>query len=85
MRSILRSTIKIHFMNQNIRLSEGNFSNKSEGKKQLYTEAQQFALSILSDPILKDLYTKMAGNRCSAYSLAVSEYLLMKGTGQWIL
>lgn len=71
-------------MNTNRRSAEQQFQNKAGADRQAITEAQQFALSILADPILKDLYTKMAGKRCTAYSLAMTEYLLMKGNGQWI-
>lgn len=39
-------------------------SNEQHTAPTLYLQAQQFAMAILADPILKDLYTRMAGDRC---------------------
>lgn len=40
-----------------------------------FAAAHLFAQSIIADPVMKVLYTKKAGGRCTAYSMAVSEYL----------
>ncbi|MEO8769957.1 MAG: hypothetical protein ABI402_07725 [Ferruginibacter sp.] len=50
-----------------------------------FAAAVLYARDIVSDPVLKELYGRVAASNCSAYSLAVSEYLLMEGNGQWIL
>ncbi|MFT3908253.1 MAG: hypothetical protein QM737_02410 [Ferruginibacter sp.] len=69
--------------NQNS-FSDQHIISPGRTNPQLYLQAQQFALAILADPILKELYTSMAGNRCTAYSLALSEYLALREQGQWI-
>ncbi len=69
--------------NQNT-ISRQHKPSQERTNPQLYLQAQQFALAILADPILKELYAKMAGNRCTAYSLALSEYLALREQGQWI-
>lgn len=42
------------------------------------------AKTILANPALKALYTQMAGDRSSAYGLAISEYMLMGESGAWV-
>ncbi len=54
--------------------------NKTATEKQAvararFTEAQQFAKSVISDPVLKVLYKKKAKTGCSAYNTAISEFL----------
>lgn len=71
-------------MNQEKRMNQQGMISKAAATTKNISEARQFALSILADPILKDLYTRMAGRRCTAYSLAMSEFLIMREGGQWI-
>ena len=60
-------------------------TQKQAAARMRFAAAVIYARNIVSDPVLKDLYGKVAANNCSAYSLAVSEYLFMMKNGQWIL
>lgn len=48
---------------------------KQETKRNRFKEAQQFAKTVINDPVLKALYEKMASGRCSAYAMAVSDWM----------
>ena len=55
--------------------------NKTATVKQLpvrerFIAAHRFAQGIVVDPALKAIYDKKASGKCSAYSKAVSEYML---------
>ncbi len=50
-----------------------------------FADAVVFAKNVIADPALKALYNQMAGKRCSAYSMAVSEYMVTGGNGIWVL
>ncbi|MEP7197978.1 MAG: hypothetical protein ABI851_15775 [Saprospiraceae bacterium] len=39
-------------------------------------KADQFAKSVVADPVQKELYETKAAGQCSAYNKAVSEYML---------
>ncbi|MEO6670761.1 MAG: hypothetical protein ABIN36_14865 [Ferruginibacter sp.] len=59
-------------------------TQKQAASRLRMASAVLYARNIVADPQLKELYGRMAANQCSAYSLAVSEYLLMMEKGQWI-
>lgn len=52
-------------------------TQKQAAARERFMAANQFAKSILADPVLKALYEQNLGSHISAYSKAVSEY--MKG------
>jgi hypothetical protein len=53
-----------------------NATPKQAEARQRFTAAHQFAQSIIADPVFKALYTKKAAGKRTAYSQAVSEFLL---------
>ena len=66
-----------------IRKASGSY-NKVPTEKQAivrarFTEAHQFAQSVINDPVKKTKYEKKAKGGRTAYSKAVSEYLLSGG------
>ncbi len=52
---------------------------KQAACREKFKAARLFALSVINDPALKEIYKLKAGGKCSAYSKAVSEYLLKNG------
>ena len=60
-------------------------TQKQAAARLRFTAAQRFAHSVITDPVLKALYNRLAGKRCTAYSMAVSEYFVTMENGQWIL
>ena len=72
-----------------IRNAAKNGYNKTDTTKQAvgrdrFKAAVVHAKNILVNPELKALYTQMAGDRSSAYGLAISEYMLMGESGVWV-
>jgi len=66
-----------------IRKASGSY-NKIPTEKQAvvrarFTEAHHFAQSVINDPVRKAQYEKKAKGLCTAYSMAVSEYLRSQG------
>ena len=65
-----------------IRKASGSY-NKIPTEKQAiaranFIEAHHFAQSVINDPVQKAIYEKKANGLCTAYSKAVSEYLISK-------
>lgn len=64
-----------------IRKAPGSYNNipteKQAVQRALFIQAHLFEQSVISDPVKKAIYTKKANSRCTAYSKAVSEYMLL--------
>ena len=52
-------------------------TEKQAACRELFRAANEFAKGIISDPVLKALYTLKAKGRKTAYSVAISEYLFL--------
>ena len=63
-----------------IRKAPGSYNKVATEKQAIvrarFTEAHHFAQSVINDPVKKAAYEKKAKGHCTAYSKAVSEYLL---------
>ena len=66
-----------------IRKAAGSYNKiptpKQAAARMRFIEAHRFAQSIIADPLLKALYEKKANGHCTAYSKAVSEYMMGEG------
>ena len=48
---------------------------KQTAARERFKQAQLFAISIISDPVLKAQYQARTGAKCTAYATAISEWL----------
>ena len=66
-----------------VRKAAGSYNKipteKQEAMRIRFAAAHRFAQSIIADPVLKALYEQNLGSHSSAYTKAVSEYLMKNG------
>jgi hypothetical protein len=48
---------------------------KQTANRERFATAQRFAATVIADPALKAMYKQKAGGRCTAYAMAISEWL----------
>ncbi len=53
-------------------------TEKQAACREKFKAARLFALSVINDPVLKESYRLKANGKCSAYSKAISEFLLIR-------